>query len=472
MKRSTFFSIALSVIVAWVQVLEAQTSLRPSEPRLDFDQFDIRNLFEKSTVPLALPVVPLEQAIDPLKYVVGPSDVFSINIWIGTGFNFQAAVTPEGSLIIPTVGEVNVAGLSLAEVKQHVVGHVRRKYSTGDITVTLLSPRTFIVYLTGLVPREGAYIVTATTRVDQVVAFASTVSDTSFQPRETSERLLASDPRIARVRKLQDASRRNITVGRKDGTILKADLAKYFGTSDETFNPQLVDGDVVFVPRKHIHENFIRVMGAVTLPNVYEFVDGDSLLDALAVARGLSPLADSSYVELVRINETSTESSSTRYDLREVFAGRQPNVPLERGDRVVVHQVVVLNKDFWVEIDGEVRYPGVYPITKNTTKLSDVIKMAGGFTARASMSFNFLNSSMRSRGSRPGLSNRRCGCAISSGARSNILRRVVPISLKRIADMFNLLSCTLLFRRQAPATAGALQSPWFTIALHPASLDT
>ncbi|MFQ5797952.1 MAG: SLBB domain-containing protein [Bacteroidota bacterium] len=316
-------------------------------------------------------MVPLEQAVDPAKYVVGPSDIFSVNVWLGTGFSFQSAVTPEGTLIIPTVGEVRVAGITLAEAKQRVRYRVRKRYSDGDITVTLVSPRTFIVYVTGLVDNQGPYAVTATTRVDEAILLANLPR----QETDAKQGVMKSMPK--------NASQRNIVVRRKDGSSVKADLAMYYGTGNEAYNPTLLDGDMVFVPRKHTQENFIRVFGAVTLPDAYEFVKGDNLLDAIAVARGLSPLADSSNVELVRVDETATKSSTTRFDLRKVLAGRHPSVPLERGDRIVVYQHVVLNKDFTVGVWGEVRYPGRYPITKNTTKLSDVIRMAGEFTEHA-----------------------------------------------------------------------------------------
>lgn len=386
MKRCMKLLTVLSLVAIQVQMAQSQAIPKSKETtgfKLDFEQFDIRSLLEKTAVAPTFPAIPLERAVDPLKYVVGPSDIFSVNVWIATGLSFQSSVTPEGSLIIPTVGEVAVAGLTLADAKRHVEQRVRSKYSGGDITVTLVSPRTFIVYVTGLVAREGPYVVTATTRVDQVVALANIVPDTLAQNEMTRESFFERELKGRRKNKLDEASKRNIVVRRNDGSILRADLAKYYGTGDEASNPALVDGDMVFVPRKHITEHFIRIAGAVTLPNAYEYVDGDRLLDAIAVAQGLTPLADSSFIELVRIDANSRQRATRTLDLRKVLSGNQPNVLLERGDRVVVHQFVVLNKDYTVTIDGEVRYPGVYPITKNTTKLSDAIEMAGGFTEDA-----------------------------------------------------------------------------------------
>src|SRR5690606_10884076 len=42
-------------------------------------------------------------------------------------------------------------------------------------------------------------------------------------------------------------------------------------------------------------------------------------------------------------------------------------------------------KDFFVLVLGEVNQPGYIPITKNNTKLGEVIKLAKGFTENASL---------------------------------------------------------------------------------------
>ena len=44
-----------------------------------------------------------------------------------------------------------------------------------------------------------------------------------------------------------------------------------------------------------------------------------------------------------------------------------------------------LRRDDKVTVEGEVLYPGHYPITKDSTKLSDIIRAAGGFTDFASL---------------------------------------------------------------------------------------
>ncbi|HEY4643571.1 MAG TPA: polysaccharide biosynthesis/export family protein, partial [Bacteroidota bacterium] len=182
MKQYGSILVGLMVVFLWATPSRTQTTQGTglSSLKSGVEQFDVRNLLGRGVTLPTFPSVPLQEAIDPKKYVVGPSDIFSVNIWLGTGFSYQSAVTPEGSLIIPTVGEVRVAGSTLAEAKRRTVERVRKTYADGEITVTLVSPRTFVVYVTGLVAREGPYVVTAITRVDQVVSLANIPVDTAM----------------------------------------------------------------------------------------------------------------------------------------------------------------------------------------------------------------------------------------------------------------------------------------------------
>jgi polysaccharide export outer membrane protein len=68
-----------------------------------------------------------------------------------------------------------------------------------------------------------------------------------------------------------------------------------------------------------------------------------------------------------------------------IAAGKQEDIALVPGDRIVVLQPPDLRKNYVVNITGEVQYPGSYPITLDRTRLSEVLRLAGGFTERASL---------------------------------------------------------------------------------------
>jgi protein involved in polysaccharide export with SLBB domain len=65
--------------------------------------------------------------------------------------------------------------------------------------------------------------------------------------------------------------------------------------------------------------------------------------------------------------------------------GGQGNIPLEPGDRVVILGYPERREDFRATILGEVVYPGTYPITRDSTMLTDLVAMAGGFTPDAAL---------------------------------------------------------------------------------------
>jgi protein involved in polysaccharide export with SLBB domain len=179
-------------------------------------------------------------------------------------------------------------------------------------------------------------------------------------------------------------SRRKIIIQHKDGTRSVADIEKFMATKETRYNPLIRDGDVVVVPAKNIMRDFIGVYGAVNGEGTYEYVEGDSLMSMIRIARGCSPLADSGLVEVLRMDQYGNSLLTIHADMRLVVEGKTPDISLQRGDRVVVKERVELRRDYKVRVNGEVLYPGFYPVTKDSTKLSEVIAAAGGFTDFAS----------------------------------------------------------------------------------------
>jgi protein involved in polysaccharide export with SLBB domain len=68
-----------------------------------------------------------------------------------------------------------------------------------------------------------------------------------------------------------------------------------------------------------------------------------------------------------------------------ILAGKAPNIALRPGDRLFVNEIPERRQTFIVAVEGAVQQPGHYPITLNTTKLSEVIRAAGGFTPEANI---------------------------------------------------------------------------------------
>lgn len=317
------------------------------------------------------PGIALESTIHPEKYFVGPSDVIAVNIWLSPPLSFNLTVTPEGTLIIPTVGEIQVSDMRLAEAKTKVLTEIRKKYITAAATVTLMRPRPIVVTVTGNVLNPGLYTLTAIDRADRALEQANT--PTRLQTAADMQRIFS------------EMSTRNIVLKHKDGSTSHVDIDKFLATKDDVWNPYLREGDIVIVPIKNMRKNVIGIYGEVNVPGRYEYVRGDSIKDALKIAQGFTRLAIRDSIEFARLTLDGTSLSRQIIDGTKLLQGELPDIALEPGDRIIVRTRVDLREDYRVTITGEVLYPGIYPITKERTHLSEVIASAGGFTQFADL---------------------------------------------------------------------------------------
>ncbi|MEK9137479.1 MAG: SLBB domain-containing protein, partial [Bacteroidota bacterium] len=177
----------------------------------------------------------------------------------------------------------------------------------------------------------------------------------------------------------------------KDGSKTQVDITKFLATKENKWNPYLREGDVIAVPRTNMQKNVFAIYGEVNVPGRFEYVDGDSVLDALRLAQGFTRLAIKDSVEFSRLSTDGTVMTTRIIDLGAIAEQMEPNVPLVPGDRLVVKSRPEMREDYAVAVTGEVFYPGVYPITKNRTRLSEIIRQAGGFTNFAELKSAQLN---------------------------------------------------------------------------------
>jgi protein involved in polysaccharide export with SLBB domain len=352
------------------------------------------------------PTVPMESTIDPEQYVVGPSDIINVGLWgpLSASLPLTSAplvVTPEGTLIVPTVGEIRVAGLSLADVKERVSREVKKKYLDDDVTVTLLSPRTFLVNVSGAGLNQDTYVASAVERVDKLVTEAirmytissATASETipAVKGQGIEKEGLVKETPAAEAKRNElkeprkEFSTRNILLRRRDGKTYRVDILLYYATGDGRYNPFLLDGDAVVIPKKDLERNFVSIYGAVNAPGQYEFVDDDSLIRIVKIAQGTTELANLEDVIVSRLSEDGSRTDEIHLNLGAILQGKEDDFPLHRGDRISVKEKADFRGDYKVLVVGEVKHPGYIFITRQNTALSKVIEDAGGLTEYASL---------------------------------------------------------------------------------------
>jgi protein involved in polysaccharide export with SLBB domain len=393
-------SLVLGFLIAWNLCVGQVTSQQPTDLEKALQQRALQSATQKEEALEKLTTFPMEKAIDPKVYIVGPSDVLNVAVWGPVSFNYPLPVTPEGTLIIPTVGEIYVADQKLADVKSKASSLVRKRYPTGDISVTLVKPRAFIVSLIGSVMKPGQYLATAVDRVEKIIDQGAgeqfpnaTFTIPAYVPDEgiplQSETIKA--PRVTETKKLyKDASTRNILLIRRNRDTLRVDIPKFYATHDDRYNPFLLDGDIILVPQKILKKNFVAVFGAVNAPGEYEYAEGDRLLDLIGIANGLLPTADPENVVLSRLDPDGLQAEERAYSLTAIRAGKEPNPLLQPGCRILVKEKNHLTKGYSVTVAGEVRSAGIYPIAAEGTKLLTIIRDAGGLTEHALLSGSYV----------------------------------------------------------------------------------
>jgi protein involved in polysaccharide export with SLBB domain len=348
----------------------------------------------------------MESTIDPEQYIVGPSDIINVGLWgpLSTSLPLTSAplvVTPEGTLIVPTVGEIRVAGLSLADVKEKVSREVKKKYLHNDVTVTLLSPRTFLVKVSGAGLNQDTHVASAVERVDKLVTEAirrHTISSTTAtqakpaaEEQGTEKGSLVKESPVAEVKRdelkepAKELSTRNILLRRRDGKTYRVDILLYYATDDGRYNPFLLDGDAIVIPKKDLERNFVSIYGAVNAPGQYEFVGDDSLTRIVRIAQGTTELANLEDVIVSQLSEDGSKTDEIHLNLDAILQGKEADFPIHRGDRISVKEKTDLRGDYKVLVVGGVKQPGYILITRQSTRLSKVIEDAGGFTEYASL---------------------------------------------------------------------------------------
>lgn len=295
----------------------------------------------------------LEQPVDPNTYILGPGDGVYLDVYAMHGLNQDLTVTPEGRLLIPGIGAVDVAGLSITAAEKRTKAVLERDYKSPDLSLSLRNLRPIKVSVLGGVLSPGVQAATALERVSEVISRAG-----GFQA---------------------SSSLRNIEIRTQTGALrARADLLRYYALGDLAANPPVQAGDVIVVP---VAKRYVLVSGSVALPQRVEFVPGDSLSTELALCRGLLPGSDRDSIEIARFSPSDpVHAEWLWYDLA---AGQDPLI--QDGDQIFVHAFSQYHVPRLVAIDGEVPYPGEYPIEPGTTRLKDIIQEAGGMLSNASL---------------------------------------------------------------------------------------
>src|SRR5947207_7160194 len=220
------------------------------------------------------------------EYRLGPGDVLDVQIVGRLDVNrAQIVVDPEGAIALPPLGTIKVAGLTLLEANREIAARARGIFRYADVSIAVISPRSFEVIVSGEVERPGTLQVLATQRLHEVVLTTGGIT-----PR---------------------GSARYVQVIREGGTT-QIDLLLFELKGDISQNPFVQEGMRIIVPPRVAP---VTLTGAVRRPGEYELAPGGSLRELLELTGGVSVTGAASQARLTRVGADGHKETSA-LDLR------------------------------------------------------------------------------------------------------------------------------------------------------------
>jgi len=146
-----------------------------------------------------------------------------------------------------------------------------------------------------------------------------------------------------------------------------------------------VIGNLKRSSNKQLMPQYVVIQGEVRFPGEYPLYEGMTLNELVGAAGGLLESAYTASVDVSRINVGKTnqfvmENKTLSLDSQD----DQTRFLLKSRDHVVVKRITDWGREVKVSLAGELKFPGVYPVSAGET-LGEVISRAGGLAASADL---------------------------------------------------------------------------------------
>ena len=265
---------------------------------------------------------PVENIPVTPDYVIGPGDELRLQLWGQVNQNGTYTVDRTGSIALPDVGTVHVAGIQFARLNDFLKSQFGRVYRNFDLNVNLGQLRSIQVFVVGQAVQPGSY----------TVGSMSTLLNALFA---------SGGP-------LPQGSLRDIQLKRGNATITHFDLYDLLLRGDKSKDVALESGDVIFIPAAGPQ---IALIGSVAVPAIYEVRGESSFAQVVALAGGRTNGASGNDAQVERIFE-HRERSIVKVDLS------SPAAPMvQDGDIITIRPIVDRFRDA-VTLRGNVANPG------------------------------------------------------------------------------------------------------------------
>lgn len=302
---------------------------------------------------------------------IRPGDVLQLEIPGEVDFENSFQVKRDGTLNLPEVGKVIIAGKTLSQAKTDLAALLGQEYRAINNFNVYLIERRIPIQVLGLVNEPGM--------IDL--------------PQDGNIQMALQQVGGASAGAQLDRLQLN-----RNGKITSFDYKKYLDTGDFTILPKIEPLDVIFVPASPLIGNVqmdfdaatlsasgdgseagtaIKVFGEVLKPGVFSYKQGNTVIDMLMRAGGVTRYAG---VEHIRVINNGTPQL---FDLKTYLdTGDSSHMPeLTPGSTlfIPIQEEEIKSGLRTVYVMGEVFKPGAYEAPSGT-EFFDILANAGGPT--------------------------------------------------------------------------------------------
>ena len=246
-------------------------------------------------------------------YTINGGDQLEIKVYDHNDLTTKATVTPDGNLGMVLVGEINVAGLTLAQASKKIEEALSRYIRNPKVGISPFQIVSETASIVGAVAKSGMYPITNGMRLADLFAKAGGAQSRVFDGQQVSA---ADFPNSLFVR---------------NNKIIPVDFSRAIEFGDPIHNIPLRRGDYVFIAARESSQ--VYLIGDVKHPKQFLWERQLGLLELLAEGGWMN---ETHWKNVIIIRGGLNNPKMYKVNVDGILRGELQNVALKSGDIVFV----------------------------------------------------------------------------------------------------------------------------------------